>query len=421
MFPANFLWGAATSSHQVEGDNFFNDWWEWETSGNTEPSGKACDHYNRFLEDLHMARELGHNAHRISLEWSRIEKTEGTWDWNEWEHYQNVIDSILKLGMQPIVTLNHFTVPLWFARKGGWLNDASGGLFARFAVKALDELGDRAQYWITLNEPNILAFMGYHTGQWPPCLKNPDDALHALRNMLKGHAAAYRLMHEYAGKVHRIKRPKIGIAKAVSAFHPCSPYSVLDRLSAHFRNTVHNHSFVRSAIKGRVLLPRSRHEALEAKNTLDFIGLNYYFRQFIRHSGAFIKNPAGEVCSEEHHKTPGGITDMGWEIYPRGLYEVIKSLSVYRLPLIITENGLATKDDTVRQRFIKEHLAQVSRAIRHGCPVTGYLHWSLLDNFEWAEGYSKRFGLIEVDFKTQKRTVRDSAKYYAAVIKSRKT
>ncbi|MFC1480050.1 glycoside hydrolase family 1 protein [Candidatus Omnitrophota bacterium] len=404
-FPDGFLWGAATSSHQVEGDNSFNDWWQWEKDGHTEPSGKACDHYHRFREDFLLAKELGHNAHRLGIEWSRLEKDEGVWDQAEWDHYKRVLDELIKLGIEPLVTLNHFTLPLWLARKGGWLNEQSVDLFTRFAAKAIEELGGRTEYWITINEPNILAMLAYFCGQWPPCKKNFSEALVVLKNMLKGHVGAYRRMKEYARSTSGVKSPKIGIAKAVTAFHPCSPFSALDRLFTYCRSRFYNHSFIASAKK---------------KKTLDFIGLNYYFRQFIHHGKPFMKNPLGEVCSLGHHADAGETTDMGWEIYPEGLYEVVKSFSRYQLPIFITENGIATNDDTIRQRYLKDHLTQLLRAIKQGSPVIGYLHWSLMDNFEWAEGYSKRFGLVHVDFGSQKRTIRNSARYYASVIQTGK-
>ncbi|MFH1305239.1 MAG: glycoside hydrolase family 1 protein [Candidatus Omnitrophota bacterium] len=417
-FPPGFLWGAATSPHQVEGDNRFNDWWAWETADRTAPSGKACDHYHRFREDFGLAKQLGHNAHRMGIEWSRLEKIEGAWDDNEWDHYRTVINELIRLGIEPIVTLNHFTVPAWFARKGGWLNDTSAELFARFASKAVSELGRNTRYWITINEPHILAILGYFHEQWPPGGKNFKEALIVIKNMLKGHVEAYCRMNEAAARTPGAKRPKIGIAKAVTAFHPCVRYSPLDLLSTHWRDKFHNHGFFNSALKGRICLPGLRKEKLPVKNALDFIGLNYYFRQFIRHEKNFIKNPFGNVCSLSHHPASGKITDMGWEIYPEGLYESVKIHARYRLPIIITENGIATKDDPLRQKFLRDHLSQLLRTIGEGAPVKGYIHWALLDNFEWGEGYTKRFGLIAVDFHTQKRTVRNSAKYYASVIRT---
>jgi len=316
--------------------------------------------------------------------------------------------------------LNHFTVPLWFADKGSWLYPGSIDLFTRFAIKCIEELGDKIRYWITINEPNILATLSYIYGQWPPCKKDLSSALIVLKHMTKSHVSAYKNMHELAKKSGNIRSPMIGIAKAVTAFHPCSRVSLGDRLSVSFRDHFHNHSFIRSVIKGRVLIPGLPKEDLMSKDTLDFIGLNYYFRQFIKNKSPLFKRSVGEVCSPEHHPNAGPVTDMGWEIYPEGLYEILKDMNSYHKPMIITENGLATKDDALRCTYIKGHLSQVLKAIQHGFPVKGYLHWSLLDNFEWAEGYSKRFGLIEVDYLSQKRTIHPSAEYYSSVIRSKR-
>jgi len=417
-FPARFLWGAATSSHQVEGNNNLNDWWEWEEAGGTQPSGMACDHYNRFREDFDIARELGHNVHRFSLEWSRLEKDDGVWDDSEWAHYREVIDELLSRGIEPIVTLYHFTLPLWLSRKGGWKNDDIVGYFSRFAEKAVKELGRRAQCWITINEPLVLAFIAYFQGKWPPFVKNFDDMMYVTNNMLKAHGEAYIKMKEAAMADDGIKRPEIGLAKAVATFHPCSNYSLTDRLSAHLRAIFQNHSFIKSSITGRALFFPYNFGKLPFSNTLDFIGLNYYFREFIHHKFPIFKNPFGWVCSRAHHMDAGRRTGMGWEVYPPGIYEVVKGFTRYGLPIIISENGLSTDDDSFRRDYIKQHLLQLLRAIKEGVPVQGYLHWSLLDNFEWDSGYSQRFGLVHVDFETQKRTIKDSARYYAEIIRS---
>ena len=417
-FPDNFLWGASTSAHQVEGDNFYNDWWEWEALGFTDPSGKACDHYHRYGEDFLLANQLGHNAHRLGIEWSRVEKHAGVWNEAEWDHYSDVIDELLIHDIEPVVTLNHFTVPAWFSKKGSWTTDESAELFARLCAKAIERLGDRVKWWITINEPNILAILSYFYGQWTPCVKDFDSALLVLKNMLKGHVSAYQKMHEYAEKTSSIRCPEIGLAKAVTAFHPHSPFSIGDRIVTRNRRYFHNHAFVNSALKGKVLIPGLSKESLPMSDTMDFIGLNYYFRQFLRHTNSFEGSIYGEVCPVEEHGAPDGITDMGWEIYPEGLSEVIKEFKCYKKPIIISENGLATTDDEKRTRYIKTHLSSMLNAIHHGAPVIGYLHWSLLDNFEWADGYSKRFGLVSVDFETQERTVTDAALYYESVIRS---
>ncbi|MDD3088531.1 MAG: glycoside hydrolase family 1 protein [Candidatus Omnitrophica bacterium] len=419
-FPKDFLWGAAASSHQIEGYNKWNDWWKCEEAGLlSERSGRACAHYGLYKNDFQLAKELGHNAHRLSLEWSRLEKTEGSWDGPEWQHYRDVVKTLSDLGIEPIVTLNHFTMPLWFAEKGGWKNKDAPRIFARFAVKALEELGEIVKYWIPINEPYILAFLGHLYGKWPPFEKDLASTLLVMRNLIKAHSLAYKDMryHRISGTV---KRPIIGIAHAVTAFHPCRARSIADMAASHLRNSFYNHSFAASAIKGRLLLPFIRNEQLAAKGTVDFVGLNYYFRQFIRYSHPFPKKiyPLGDVCDLKHHKDSGPITDMGWEIYPKGLYEVVRNFDRYKLPLMITENGIGTLDDSLRTTYIKEHLLWLARAVQDGSNVIGYLHWSLMDNYEWADGYSKRFGLVGIDYPTLKRTIRSSAEYYRSVIRS---
>jgi len=423
IFPENFYWGASTSSHQIEGDNRNNDWWKWEYEGNTERSGKACDHYHRFKDDFQLAKDIGHNAHRLSIEWSRLERSEGVWDDNEWNHYKKVINTLKSLEIEPFVTLNHFTIPLWLADKGGWLNPSSIGYFSRFAAKAVKELGNNVKFWFTFNEPNILAILAYDYGMWPPCSKNLDEAILVLRNMLKSHVSAYVKMNETATTIPDTIKPIIGIAKAVTTFHPFSKYSPLDRLVTGYRSWFHNYSFITSAIKGRIVIPSlgtssTKREILPAKNTVDYIGLNYYFRHFIQYKRSFFKNPIGDFGSHHDHPDGGKTTDMGWEIYPRGIYEVIKSFSKYNLPMIIAENGIATTNDDIRKEYIKDHLNFVQLALSEKSDVFGYLHWSLIDNFEWSEGYSKRFGLIHVDFETQKRTIKNSAKYLEAIIRT---
>jgi beta-glucosidase len=397
-FPDDFFWGASTSAYQVEGDNFYNDWWEWEQSGGTEASGKACDHYSRYPEDFAIAKELGHNAHRLGLEWSRIEKSEGVYDQNEWDHYKKVLDELNKLGIEPLLTLHHFTLPTWLAQKGGWENPDTIDNFARFAETAVEQLGSKVKYWITINEPLILAFIGYFQGMWPPHKKSFEKILYVSENMIKAHIEAYSRMKNISSNPI-----EIGLAKAVATFHPCSSYSILDRLSSYFRSNFQDHHLVRSAL-----------------GYLDFIGLNYYFREFVHHRFPIWINPYGSICSHSHHKDAGKRTNMGWEIYPRGIYEVVKKFSKYKLPIFITENGLSIDDDLIRQEYIKTHLYWLLEAIKEGAPVKGYLHWSLLDNFEWAEGYKQRFGLVGVDFNTQERTIKNSARYYAEVIRSGK-
>jgi beta-glucosidase len=411
-FPDDFLWGASTSAYQVEGGNFDSDWAEWEKSSSHEECGRACEHYSRFEEDFQIAKELGHNAHRLGLEWSRLESAEGVWRDNEWEHYRNILDRLLEKNIEPILTLHHFTLPLWLSEKGGWLNPDSPSIFASFAEKAARELGSRVKYWITINEPNILAILAYFWGQWPPCHKNFNEAITVLKNMLRAHALSYGIIKKFASG-----NCMVGVAKAVTAFHPYSLFSPLDRAATFARSRFHNYTFISSLLNGRIEFDVLKKEKLNAARTLDFIGLNYYFRQFIRGHLKFCKNPFGEVVSPPPHAGKREITDMGWEVYSEGLYEVAKAFSKYSLPLLVTENGIATTDDEKRVSYIQDHLTALQKAIGKGVPVKGYLHWSLLDNFEWDSGYSKKFGLVDVNFSTMQRTIRPSARHYSETIR----
>jgi beta-glucosidase len=411
----DFLWGASTSSYQVEGGNDRSDWWDWEKKGYTPPSGIACDHYNRYKEDFEIAAKLSHNAHRLGIEWSRVQVSPDEWNGEQWSHYRDVMLDLTGRGITPLLTLNHFTVPLWFEKAGGWANDSSPSLFADLAEKACRELGDIVKYWITINEPHMLAFIGHFYGNWPPFEKNRERSFHILKNLIKAHVEAWRRMKSVSRDNADIKSPVIGIAKAVTAFHPSSRLSLADITASNNRRYAHNHSFIDSLLKGRINVPGLDKEELPEADCLDFIGLNYYFRQFIKKARPFREDPLGEVDGSCPRAT-GNRTDMNWEIYPRGLYEVCLEFKKYGLPVIITENGIATYRDEEREAFIREHIGALAKASAKGLPLKGYLHWSLLDNFEWSEGYTKKFGLVEVDPKDLVRKIRRSGLCLADII-----
>ncbi len=421
-FPKDFLWGAATSAHQVEGNNTNNDWWEWEQARLPHArSGQACDQWNRFEEDFKLAQTLGHNAHRFSIEWSRIEPQEGQFDSGALDHYAQVIRSLRSKGIEPIVTLHHFTLPLWLAHQGGWFLEKTPELFARYAQKVTEALGGDVRYWMTLNEPIVYAYKSYLTGEWPPGVKSYEKAFKVFRNLLLGHVLAYeKIKDAYSQKGWGV--PMVGVAQSVLIFRACSDRSLRDRIAARFRHWMFNHLFVQALIKGRsysiglfsVHLPRAK--------TLDFIGLNYYTRDFVRHDGFGFPGILGQACTAtvEQGRHTGKDNFLSWEIYPKGLHTFLKDFSRYKLPLLISENGLATNDDTERSEFIGEHLKAVGQAMKEGAPVIGYLYWSLLDNYEWAEGFVPRFGLIEVNYITQERTIRGSARKFNEIIRSGK-
>ncbi len=419
-FPKDFLWGAATSSHQVEGNNTNNDWWRWEqTRVPRARSGQACDHWNRFEEDFTLARTLGHNTHRFSIEWSRIEPEEGQWDSAALAHYGEVIRSLRSKGMEPIVTLHHFTLPSWLARQDGWFSEKTPELFARYVEKVTEILGSDVHYWMTLNEPAVYTYKGYLTGEWPPGVKSHEKAFKVFKNLLLGHVLAYeKIQKTYVRK--NWKKPMVGLAQSVLIFRACSDRSLRDRVAARFRHWMFNHLFVQALMRGRAYCVGLFSIHLPKANTLDFIGLNYYTRDFVLHHGYGFPGILGQACTatvaQDRHT--GKDNFLSWEIYPQGLHTFLKDFSRYKLPLLVSENGLGTDDDTERVDFIVEHLKAVALAMKEGAPVIGYLYWSLLDNYEWAEGFVPRFGLIEVNFATQERTVRNSARKFEKIIQS---
>ncbi len=416
-FPDNFMWGAATSSHQVEGDNNKNDWWKWERDAKVEEaSGKACDHYRLFREDLNLARDLKHNAHRFSLEWSRIEPSEGLFDEEAIAHYGEVIKCIRSFGMEPIVTLNHFTLPLWLYEKGGWAYEKSGYVFQRFTERVAEEFGKDVKYWITINEPGVYMHASYVEGTWPPGSKSLKDASIIFGKLLEAHCLAYRAIHAiYKDKAW--PAPMVGIAKHIHLFSPCRRGNILDAISTWLHYHYFNRLFIESLMKGSCKALGMPKVCLPLKRSLDFIGLNYYTRDFIHFVGFSIDKIFGAMCTLAHHVKGIKRNFLQWEIYPEGIYKAIMECRSFGLPIIITENGICTNDDSQRASFIKEHLVWVWRAIRDGAKVMGYIHWSLLDNFEWAHGYGPRFGLIEVDYATQHRKVKPSARAYADIIR----
>ncbi len=415
MFPPDFLWGASTSAHQVEGGNTNNDWAAWEEAGRVRvPSGLACDHYHRFREDFDLARNLFHNAHRLSLEWSRIEPEEGRFSDDALRHYREVLEALRDRKMEPVVTIHHYTIPRWLADKGGWENGEIEQYFLRYVKRVAADYGDLVRWWITLNEPVVQVFKGWLIGQWPPGrVGDYPRALQVIRHMLRAHVSAYHAIHE--------ERPDamVSVAKHCLALTPSHPHNPLDVISTWGRDFLFNHMFIDALHTGWLSIPGQFFERLPFGRTLDFIGINYYTRDFVRNTGLTLPGIVGLSGTLENERKIGKRNALGWEVYPEGLGHFLKVFRRYRLPLLITENGVPTQDEDDRWGFIYLHLWQVMRAMSAGAPVVGYLYWSLLDNFEWADGYDARFGLIGVRFATQDRMVRPSARWLADVIEKR--
>jgi beta-glucosidase len=403
-FPQGFLWGASTSSHQVEGGNRWNDWWEHEQSGRLpHVSGDACRHYERFEQDFDLARSWGHNAHRFSIEWSRIEPSEGNWSMDALAHYREVIRALRGRGLEPVVTLHHFTNPAWFAKKGGWLRGDSVRLFARYAEHTVGNLGSDVTYWLTINEPTVYVMQGYINGEWPPFLKSAwIKAASVFRNLCRAHVAAYRALHRIRPEV------KVAFAHNASLVVPCNGAHRSDRVAARLRDLILNRAFFR-------LIGVRRRNLQQTAGSLDFVGLNYYTRTIVRSSGWGLEAILGRTCQLSHHHNRGPISTTGWEVYPPGLKAVLENFSQFGLPVLVTENGVATDDESLRREFVVQHLESLADALENGVDVIGYLYWSLIDNFEWALGTKPRFGLAEVDYNTQRRLPRPCAEDFSRV------
>lgn len=389
-FPEGFLWGCATSAHQIEGGNV-NDWSAWETSHvriahleskGHDPkdfiSGAACESFINENADIDCLKQLGANAYRFSIEWSRIEPEEGKFNQEAVDHYRDFIRKLKSHGIEPFVTLWHWPVPLWVRDRGGWKNPKTASLFGRFVERVVDAFGDEVTFWVTLNEPQVYASNSYLTGEWPPQEKSLRSALRVFRNLIKGHKEAYTAIKA------RYPSAQVGIASHNIHF-AAEPNFLINRAVAWIASRFWNHYFLRSIA----------HEQ-------DFVGVNYYFTNQLR---------LGIGKRKTHLQS-----DIGWDLVPEGLYRVVKELKRYQKPVYILEHGLADKDDRHRAWYLHATLELIGRAVNEGVDVRGYFHWSLLDNFEWAMGFHPRFGLFEVDFATCERKPRPSVDIYRRII-----
>jgi beta-glucosidase len=415
----DFLWGSSTASHQVEGGCTNNNWYEFESAvdedgkpriSNGQKAGIACDHWNRYQEDIKLMQALNLNAFRFSVEWSKIEPEQGRYDEKALDHYEQVIDELLADNIEPMVTLHHFTDPLWFTAQGAFTQENSPEIFAGFVEKVVSRLGSKVKLWCTVNEPTIYAMQGYFQAHFPPAVKDPHNVGLVFKNLMRAHTAAYQAIKNLQPQA------QVGLAAALLIYEPLHRWNLLDAYTARAYNRSLNTSqlaylvygYLRFAIPGADIASYTS----DSKNAFDFVGLNYYTRIFQKFS-LLGKTHSMDVIKAPPEKR----TDMGWEIYPSGLYRCLKFISGYTAkPIYITENGIADDSDTKRAKFIEDHLLVMNKAMADGINVKGYFYWSLMDNFEWAYGFEKRFGLYHVDYATQKRTLREGSRKYLEMI-----
>jgi beta-glucosidase len=411
-FPKGFLWGTATASHQVEGNNTNNNWYAWEEAGHTvHKSGLAADWWGgRWREDFDRAAETGQNAHRFSLEWSRIQPTPDSWDEDAIEKYRHMLRGLKERNMTAMVTLHHFTDPLWVTEKGGWENNDIVLLFEKFTRKVVDALKEYVTLWCTINEPNVYALGGYVQGTFPPGKNNLKLSMQVLGNMIRAHAAAYRAIHELQPEA------RVGYALHYRPMLPRVKWSPLDRLMRNIRYNGLNMGFPSAISTGVMKTPVLSLNIPEAKGTQDYFGLNYYSVDIV----GFNITKRRELFSDSSFAKDADMSDNNFIAnIPHGIFDSIKWIerTYPHLPIIITENGVEDSDDHMRPRYLTQHLHQVWRAVNFNWPVKGYFHWSLVDNFEWERGWTQRFGLWGLDLDTQKRIRRPSVDLYAEICK----
>jgi beta-glucosidase len=420
-FPKGFVWGVASAAHQVEGHHTTNNWADWEKGSypdgrphilNQEKTGIACDHWNRYPEDIRLMQELGVSSYRFSISWSKVMPQEGVVDSVAVQHYVDVCDSLLAVGIRPMVTLHHFEHPMWFERKGSFEKEENIADFVFFSEVMFAALKDRVTHWCTINEPAVFVIAAYFDGHFPPGKKDPKLAAVVLKNLFKAHVAVYQHLKALPGGTSA----QIGIVKNMHQIDPMQQWDLFDRLIARTVNQGFNGSFISTFRDGhyRFHFPTLVNEAEampDAPNTLDFVGLNYY-----SHNAMDFSFNLDEALKTRMYPNEVA-TDMEYTIYPEGLYRAIQEISVIGKPIIITENGIADAKDDRRGDFIRKYLYAVSKAIKDGYDVRGFHYWSLMDNFEWDLGYGQRFGLYEVDFATQQRSLRQGSKEFQRIVK----
>ena len=411
-FPRGFLWGTATAAHQVEGNNTNNNWWAWEQQPghilNDQKSGLACYWWGgRWKEDLDRAAETGQNAHRFSIEWSRIQPTPDQWDELALERYRAMLRGMFERGLLPMLTLHHFSNPIWLEEQGGWENDETPKKFAVFVRKAVEALKEYVSYWVTINEPNVYAYAAYSEGQFPPGKKDIGAAFHVMTNLMRGHAMAYKVIHELQPEA------RVGLSMNYRSFFPATA-SPLDKFVARTQSAIFNDLFPHAAQDGKLRFIYKTVNIPEAAKTQDFLGVNYYSRDRV----SFDITRGAALFGRMSYPKDADLSPTGFIANePEGFQEALRWGLQFNIPMLVTENGVEDQEDKMRPRFIAQHIQQLWRGVNFNWPIKGYFHWSLVDNFEWERGWSQRFGLWGLDVDTQARIRRKSVDLYAEICK----
>ncbi len=399
------LLGAASAATQIEGGDTNNSWYDWYKRGHirdgSDPS-IATEHYARYREDAQLMEEMGLQTYRFGVEWSRIEPAPGQYDEAAIAHYRAEIEDMRSRGIKPLLTLHHFTNPLWFESMGAFTKRENDKYFLAFVEKAVQSFGDLVSEYITVNEPNVYALGGYMTGEWPPGVRSFGQYRKVLTRMAALHIQSYARIHSIR-KAMGYNDTKVSFANHLRVFQPKNPRDPWHRFCTWFCEKSFQDASTRAMCKGEVTFPLCKDPAILPGEWCDFIAVNYYSRSTIH-----------RLSSDFATGVP--VNDLGWEIYPQGIAEAARyAYALLPRPIYITENGTCDNADAFRARYIYEHLKALSES---GLPVERYYHWCFCDNFEWLEGGSARFGLVHTDYATQERTVKKSGRFYSEIIKN---
>jgi beta-glucosidase len=418
----SFMFGSATAAHQVEGNNTNNNWYEWEMIPgkirNGDKSGAACEHYTRYPQDIQLLKnELGVKAYRFSIEWSRIQPHGRRGEWNQAEvaHYHRMIDEIVRQGLTPMITLHHFTNPTWFQNMNSWEHTENVDWFVEFSEFVFKEYSGKVKYWCTFNEVMMYVNIGYIEGRWPPGKTQPQVALNVLQNLLIAHTRVYHKLKTLPNG----KESMIGFVKEYTQMDPVPATNFVTNFISRFWNSYTNELILEYFTTGKLqfhvpFIGDLNYTNILGKTSNDYMGLNYY-----SHNNIFLNMSTWPPIWIGHRPEAREVmTDMGYPVYAEGFYRALKRFGKLGIPVIVTENGCADdKDVLIRDMYIKRYTYALSKAMEDGVDVRGYFFWSFLDNFEWADGYQMRFGLYEVDYKTQKRTLRRGARFFVDLVR----
>jgi len=401
----NMSLGVASAATQIEGGDHGHTWNDWYRKGHIKDGSnpaRANDHLNRWKEDIDLMADMGIRDYRLGLEWARIEPERGRHDEAAVEWYRRLLAYMKSRGIAPLLTLHHFTNPMWFEDSGGFANPSNIPVFLDFVGYAVGRFGDLVNEYVTINEPNVFAVQGYHAGTFPPGIRSMRTALRVQSAMASCHILAYDLIHGLRREAGHTDT-KVGFAHHARVFQPKSKGNPWHSLCARLVDRMFQGSLARACLLGRFAFPVKPYGGVKPGEYADFLGLNYYTRSSV----SSLADGMGDGVP---------INDLGWEIYPNGIAVCAGELhGLLPRPIYVTENGTCDNADTFRSRYIYEHLKALAES---GLPVERYYHWSFTDNFEWCEGEEARFGLVHVDYGTQKRTVKKSGRFFSAIIEN---